>query len=455
VPGATPSDPPIVGVPNGYSFELWLQWDEPWGNATTDLNIELVDAATGNPLTRDVTNNVGGNPVAGVYWRNNTGNLVDVALEITRANGTGTPRMKYIAYQRDQNGVNVPFFINEYDTVSSAISPDAASARGALTVAEVRLDIPGLNTPQAESSRGPVTHYFDAAVNRLATPEVRQKPDVAGATCVSTTVPGFATFCGTSAAAPHIAGIAALMLSANPNLTVQDLYAVMRQYDPNPAISNTIDCTNSSPQYPRDTFGNPHNACGYGFVLADHAVADVLATHMLTVQTSGLGSNTTTISNDGTVLGTASDAAPLKVSLDVGTPLDLKASPIVTGSDGTQYYFQGFSPPPPGTLTADVTTTAGYESVAQAIAKFRAQVRAGQLAQALKDLQTFYRNVQADLQQAEQAGTLSNPAHTRQDLQSTICQIQGQAGKQLAASLLKEATGIDRQLGGNGSLPRC
>src|SRR5262249_35785883 len=41
--------------------------------------------------------------------------------------------------------------------------------------------------------------------------ELRAKPDVAAADCVSTATPGFATFCGTSAAAPHAAAIAALL----------------------------------------------------------------------------------------------------------------------------------------------------------------------------------------------------------------------------------------------------
>ena len=41
-----------------------------------------------------------------------------------------------------------------------------------------------------------------------------QKPDLTAATCVTTVTPGFSTFCGTSAAAPHAAAIGALMLEA-------------------------------------------------------------------------------------------------------------------------------------------------------------------------------------------------------------------------------------------------
>jgi hypothetical protein len=44
-----------------------------------------------------------------------------------------------------------------------------------------------------------------------------EKPDITAADCVTTTTPGFIPFCGTSAAAPHAAAIAALLKSAPDN----------------------------------------------------------------------------------------------------------------------------------------------------------------------------------------------------------------------------------------------
>jgi hypothetical protein len=56
---------------------------------------------------------------------------------------------------------------------------------------------------------------------------VRQKPDVTAADGVATSVPGFGSFFGTSAAAPHAAAIAALLLSYNPTLTTTDVRSLL------------------------------------------------------------------------------------------------------------------------------------------------------------------------------------------------------------------------------------
>jgi hypothetical protein len=81
-----------------------------------------------------------------------------------------------------------------------------------------------------------VTHYFGPATGPipgepLSEPQVITKPDLAATDCglttffVPTLIPGISRFCGTSAAAPHAAAVAALMRESNPGLSVAQIRA--------------------------------------------------------------------------------------------------------------------------------------------------------------------------------------------------------------------------------------
>jgi subtilase family protein len=251
----------VATVPNGGFIVIELQWDEPFGGATTDLDAFLLDMSLPDPLSKPLAASIDDNlqtgiPAETVVFVNNTGASKTVGLAIQRfaANPLRAPFMKWIGFGGSYN--------IEHGTASDAIDPDAASAQGSLAVAAVNAGQPALNSPEPFSSRGLKTRLFDVQGNRLAAPLVLQKPSLAGADGVNTTVSGFAPFFGTSAAAPSAAGVAALVKSAYPAISADDLAAVMT----NPA--NAIDCV--AP-------GDPDTDCGAGFILADRAVGQVLA----------------------------------------------------------------------------------------------------------------------------------------------------------------------------------
>ena len=90
-------------------------------------------------------------------------------------------------------------------------------------------------TPESFTSDGPALIYFNANGTRLASPVTRAKPDIMSIDGTDNTIlgnddfdTGFPNFFGTSAATPHAAAVAALMLQANPSLTPAQLYAQMK-----------------------------------------------------------------------------------------------------------------------------------------------------------------------------------------------------------------------------------
>ncbi len=263
-PGAGADAIQTIGTFTNRNMFIALQWDEAWSHATTDLAVDVFSVNGGVPsyeFTEDADNIATGLPSEFVGIMVN--GTATIAISVRRKTGTRSPFIKYVV------GGTQTFTIAEYATNSDAIDPDAASARGALTVAASNWATPA--TPESFSSRGgSVTKFFDTAGNRLSTPEVRIKPDLAAADAVATSVPGFNPFFGTSAAAPSAAGIAALIRAANPAMPVSVLNAILT----NPA--NATDCTL--------TAGQPDADCGSGFIRAEKAVTQAKDTTPPTVK---------------------------------------------------------------------------------------------------------------------------------------------------------------------------
>jgi subtilisin-like proprotein convertase family protein len=107
---------------------------------------------------------------------------------------------------------------------------------------------------------------------------VRQKPDITAADGVDTATPGFGLFYGTSAAAPHAAGIVAQMLSVVPSATGAQIRAAL--------TSSAIDIEGA---------GTDINA-GAGIVMSDNAVSALLSSAVLSL---GAVTATPTNGSDG------------------------------------------------------------------------------------------------------------------------------------------------------------
>jgi hypothetical protein len=210
---------PVFAPPGIHS--LILQWDDPFFDITPTASYEFLvfdDNGFYHPELSGIDNIYStGQPVQGVTLDGGTSGLVWY-LAITLRPGFTTPHAMHLQMIDFDDGNQVTLLQFENRLAPSVFGHPAAA--GAIAVAADFWD----NTQSTEyySSLGPTTIYLDQNNLPLARPEVRQKPDIAAPDGVDTTffgspgVPGdpHPLFFGTSAAGPHAAAAAALLIEA-------------------------------------------------------------------------------------------------------------------------------------------------------------------------------------------------------------------------------------------------
>ncbi len=246
-PGAGVDDTFGITVEDGETLTLDLQWAEPWNGVDADIDAYLLDA-TGKPLLEggeavgSYENNVGEAgtqiPAEVFEWENETGEDTEVQLAInlcfdegpSKCNPDGSstvrPRLKFILLENGGGVSGTEYPTSKGGDVVGPAVYGHAGATGAISVGAV--PVGDSSAPEAYSSRGPVTHLFGPVTGNTAAAEIAaqtiSKPDLVAGDCGLTSFfftpsAGGFTFCGTSAAAPHAAAVAALALQANPSLT--------------------------------------------------------------------------------------------------------------------------------------------------------------------------------------------------------------------------------------------
>ncbi len=296
-----------VNVPElspGEFLAIVLEWNQPYvtgapgspgASSEMDLCVTGANASTtvvnldGNPTTCTGPNQTGSDPVqilivgnSAAATSNTSAQTIDLIVGLY---GGTTPTMIKLVVEDGGAGSTIDA---TYATNSATLQGHPSATGAAAVGAAAFYSTPSCGTSPAllepYSALGGAPILFNTSGTAIAA-ETRQKPDFVGPDGVNNTFLGFQinsntapfvdnstvpqcadeasypNFFGTSAATPHAAGVAALMLQANPSVTPAQIYTNLRS---SALAMGTV---------PNPGGGVYNFNAGYGFIQAEAATA--------------------------------------------------------------------------------------------------------------------------------------------------------------------------------------
>jgi hypothetical protein len=269
----TAGSPQNYDVLTATSSFISLKWSDPLGGSSNDYDLFILDStgatvkgfsAASQTGTQDPSELVFPGTNCGLATAN--GYCPAVGDRIVAVLFSGVPRALRLDTNGGQLSIRTAGSTFGHNAGAATVSTAASYWNSARTGTRPFTGAP--NPIEFFSSDGPRKIFYNPDGTAI-TPgnflfgtnggTTLQKPDLTAADGVSAKTPGFVPFFGTSAAAPHAAAIAALILQARPTYTPAQVKAAM--------LAGSVD--NMAPGIDRDS--------GYGIVMAPLAVQYALA----------------------------------------------------------------------------------------------------------------------------------------------------------------------------------
>ena len=203
---------PINGLElaSGAHVVVVLHWDEPWGKAQNDFDLYLLDERgeiAASNTERQAVDEDGLDPRE-VLRYSNEGASRRFGLVVQNWRGAAAALELEVFALLHENDKREAL---EFTTGESSLLAQSDAGGGVITVAAITPGESGMDETAAYSSQGPTNNGAP-------------KPDIAAidGVQISEAVDFGPRFYGTSAAAPHVAAVAALVLEAQPSLLAAD-----------------------------------------------------------------------------------------------------------------------------------------------------------------------------------------------------------------------------------------
>jgi hypothetical protein len=196
----------LILLAPGQTTSIFLTWNETFGSATSDYDLFLREYPSGPVVAQSISDNVNitHDPVEAIVYTNPNGSNTFYDVFVQNSGNAAPPRILEMYFGA---AITCGGAAANYNTIAGSVPAQSDAGGGVLSVGAINASDPGSDSIASYSSHGP-------------TGDGRIKPDITAIDGVDVSgAGGFPDpFFGTSAAAPHIAGLAALLLEYRPDL---------------------------------------------------------------------------------------------------------------------------------------------------------------------------------------------------------------------------------------------